>query len=51
MQLIGNQILFNGILTQILLMEKFKELKDKRGTREYDLWFLKYSFEFKVFEI
>ena len=25
-------------------MEKFKELKDKRGTREYDLWFLKYSF-------
>ena len=25
-------------------MEKFKELKDKRGTREYDLWFLKYTF-------
>ena len=26
-------------------MEKFKELKDKRGTREYDMWFLKYSFD------
>jgi hypothetical protein len=26
-------------------MEKFKELKDKCGTREYDLWFLKYSFD------
>jgi hypothetical protein len=25
-------------------MEKFKELKDKRGTREYDMWFLKYTF-------
>jgi hypothetical protein len=28
-------------------MEKFKELKDKRGTREYDEWFLKYSFSSK----
>ena len=28
-------------------MEKFKELKDKRGTREYDEWFLKYSFSTK----
>jgi hypothetical protein len=26
-------------------MEKFKELKDKRGTREYDMWFLKYTFD------
>ena len=25
-------------------IEKFKELKDKHGTREYDLWFLKYTF-------
>ena len=28
-------------------MDKFKELKTKRGTREYDMWFLKYSFEKK----
>ena len=28
-------------------MDKFKELKSKRGTREYDMWFLKYSFEKK----
>jgi hypothetical protein len=28
-------------------MDKFKELKDKRGTREYDMWFLKYSFDKK----
>jgi hypothetical protein len=26
-------------------MEKFKELKGKRGTREYDMWFLKYTFD------
>jgi len=23
-------------------MDKFKELKSKRGTREYDMWFLQY---------
>jgi hypothetical protein len=28
-------------------MDKFKEFKNKRGTREYDMWFLKYSFEKK----
>ena len=31
-------------------MDKFKELKTKRGTREYDMWFLKYSFEKKDVE-
>lgn len=25
-------------------IEKFKELKDKRGTKEYDEWFLKYGY-------
>jgi hypothetical protein len=28
-------------------MDKFKELKNKRGTKEYDMWFLKYSFDKK----
>ena len=31
-------------------MDKFKELKTKRGTREYDMWFLKYSFDKKDVE-
>ena len=26
-------------------VEKYRELKDKRGTREYDEWFLKYTFQ------
>ena len=25
-------------------LDKFKELKDKRGTDEYDTWFLKYVY-------
>jgi len=26
-------------------VEKYRELKDKRGTRDYDEWFLKYTFQ------
>ena len=39
----GNQPTLESIRAE--KMEKFKELKDKRGTKEYDLWFLKYSFD------
>jgi hypothetical protein len=26
-------------------VEKYRQLKDKKGTREYDEWFLKYTFQ------
>jgi hypothetical protein len=38
---IGNQPSLEDILAK--KREKFKELKDKRGTKEYNMWFLKYS--------
>uniref|UniRef100_A0A6C0F183 Poly(A) polymerase catalytic subunit domain-containing protein n=1 Tax=viral metagenome TaxID=1070528 RepID=A0A6C0F183_9ZZZZ len=41
----GNQPTLESIRAE--KMDKFKELKDKRGTREYDMWFLKYSFDKK----
>ncbi len=39
---IGNQPTLESIRAE--KVDKFKELKDKRGTDEYDLWFLKYSY-------
>jgi len=44
----GNQPTLESIRAE--KMDKFKELKDKRGTREYDMWFLKYSFDKKESE-
>jgi hypothetical protein len=38
---VGKQLTLDDI--RIEKNEKFKELSDKRGTKEYDLWFLKYN--------
>ena len=38
----GKQVTLDSIRAE--KTEKFNELKHKRGTREYDEWFLKYSF-------
>jgi hypothetical protein len=41
----GKQVTLDSIRAE--KTEKFNELKHKRGTREYDEWFLKYSFSNK----